>query len=260
MSVFGRLLGRRHDRAGFGRPDNGLLRRRTRWAEAWQTYPGAVADAPALWSVDLGAVDAAPMNHLPVRMHVVVGYSATPDGLPADWAQLAEVEDQVRAVVTRPGVYVGRLASAGRCTFTAHLPAQPAAAVALPGVEVSTEYDPHWAYVRDALAPDDRQYRLLDDLAVVGILARAGDGLTTPRPVAHVAIFAGPDAAQQAAAELTENGYATTVERDDEGDFTLTAIRSHPVAPPAVHELTWAVKETVERHGGGYEGWNCAVA
>src|ERR1700730_5780164 len=119
MSVFGRLLGRRPDRAGLGRldsvvrlgrMDSGLLRRRTRWAEAWQTYPGAVADAPALWSVDLGAVEAAPISHLPVRMQVVVRYTAAPDGLPADWSQLAAAEERVRAAVTRPAVYVGRLA------------------------------------------------------------------------------------------------------------------------------------------------------
>ena len=55
MGLFGRLLGRR-------RPD---------WAEAWQTYPGTVADAPAVWAVDLGALALAPVAALPVRMDVM---------------------------------------------------------------------------------------------------------------------------------------------------------------------------------------------
>jgi hypothetical protein len=50
------------------------------------------------------------------------------------------------------------------------------------------------------------------------------------------------------------------VEPDDEGEFSLTALRSDPVEPPVVHDLTWAVKETVERHGGTYDGWNCGIA
>jgi hypothetical protein len=262
MSVFGRLLGRH--RGGASRPrrlEPGLLRRRTRWAEAWQTYPGAVGDAPALWSVDLGAVSAAPISHLPVRIDVVVPYAAQSDGLPTDWAQLATAEDHIRsAVAEHDGVYIGRLATKGRCTFTSHLPAQPATPVAVPEGDGLVEYDPHWAYVRDALAPDERQYRLLEDLAVVGVLAEHGDLLATPREVAHVAFFAEQAPAERAAADLRADGFVAGVERDDEGDFALTASRADPVAPPAVHELSWSVKETVERHGGTYDGWNCGLA
>lgn len=263
MSVLGRLLGRQHDRvAGLGRLDSVVrLRRKPRWAEAWQTYPGAVGEAPALWSVDLGAVEAAPMNHLPVRMDVEVGYAAAPDSLPADWAQVAEVEDRVReGVLDLGGVYVGRVAGGGRCRFTAHIPAEPATPVHLADARVTTEYDPHWAYVRDTLAPDDRQHRLLEDLAVVGVLAEHGDPLAVPREVEHVAFFADQALAEDAAADLRADGFAASVERDDEGDFALTALRADPVAPPSVHELTWGVKETVERHGGTYDGWNCGIA
>jgi hypothetical protein len=263
MSVFGRLLGRQHDRVvRLGRLDSVVrLRRKRRWAEAWQTYPGAFGDTPALWSVDLGAVATAPMSHLPVRMDVEVVYAANLDGLPADWAQLAEIEDSVRASLTDlDGVYVGRVAGSGLCRFTAHIPAEPAPPVRLADARVSIEYDPHWAYVRDSLAPDERQHRLLEDLAVVDLLAEHGDPLATPREVAHVAFFAEQAPAEHAAADLRADGFAASVERDDEGDFALTALRADPVAPPTVHELTWGVKETVERHGGTYDGWNCGIA
>ena len=256
MSVLGRLLGRQP------RLDDVVrLRRKPRWAESWQTYPGAVGDAPAFWSVDLGAVEAAPMSQLPVRLDVQISYAADVDGLPVDWAQLAAAEDAVRArVADQGGVYVGRVAGSGVCRFTAQVPAQLTSEAPLAGGQVSTEYDPHWAYVRDTLAPDERQYRLLEDLAVVGVLAEYGDPLATPREVAHVAFFTDQAPADDAAADLRADGFAASVERDDEGDFALTASRADPVAPPSVHELTWSVKETVERHGGTYDGWNCGIA
>jgi hypothetical protein len=194
-------------------------------------------------------------------MDVEVTYAAKPYGLPADWAQLVDAEDSVRASVAQQGgVYVGRLAGAGRCIFTAQLPAEPVNPPTLADGRVSTEYDPHWAYVRDTLAPDERQYRLLEDLAVIGVLAEYGDPLATPRQITHTALFAEQAPAEDAAAELRADGFSASVERDDEGDFALTALRADPVIPPTVHELAWGVKETVERHGGTYDGWNCGIA
>jgi hypothetical protein len=244
MGLFGRLLGRQ----------------RPRWDEAWHTFPGTLDNASALWSVDLGAVEAAPIAHLPVRIDVEATYAADPNGLPADGADVTRLEDAVRrAVAGLDGAYVGRVAGHGRVRFTAHVPAEPPAPVALSGAEVRTEYDPHWAYVRDALAPDDRQHHLIQDLAVVAALTEAGDALAAPRTVTHVAVFVDEAGAEQAATELRGRGFTAGVERDDEGDFVLTAERADPVAPPGLHDLTWTVKEAVERTGGTYDGWHCAV-
>jgi hypothetical protein len=248
MSLFGRLLGRR-------RPD---------WTEAWRTYPGSYSEAPAVWAVDLGVLELAPIATLPVRMDVFVAVTSDTDGLPTDGAQIAELEDAVRAAAERlGGVYVGRVASSGVCRFTAHIASEPAAPPALPDhptAPVATAYDPHWAFARDVLGPDERQHRLLEDLELVGILEGQGDPLAVPREVAHVAFFPGQAGAEDAAADLRADGFAAVVERDDEGEFSLTALRRDPVAPPVVHDLTWAVKETVERHGGTYDGWNCGIA
>jgi hypothetical protein len=247
MGLFGRLLGRQ----------------RARWDEAWHTFPGTLDDRSAVWAVDLGAVYAAPVPHLPVRVDIEAPYPAAADGLPVDDADLTRLEDVVRrAVSALDGAYVGRVAGHGRVRLTAHVAAEPANPVSLPGVadaEVRTEYDPHWAYVRDALTPDERQHRLIADLALVGQLADQGDSPARPRPVAHVGVFPDQARADEAAADLDAAGFTTSVERDDEGEFVVTALRQDPVAPPAVHDLTWTVKETVERHGGTYDGWNCAV-
>jgi hypothetical protein len=248
MSLFGRILGRR-------RPD---------WTEAWRTYPGTYSDAPAVWAVDLGALALAPVAALPVRVDVFVGVTSDADGLPVDGAQVAGLEDAVRAIADRlGGVYVGRVSCAGVCRLTVHIPTEPPSTVTVPefpSAPVATSYDPHWAFVRDVLGPDERQQRLLEDLEVVGMLEGQGDPLAVPREVAHMAFFPGQAGAEQAANDLRADGFAAVVERDDEGEFSLTALRHDPVAPPVVHDLTWAVKETVERHGGTYDGWNCGMA
>jgi hypothetical protein len=239
MGILGRLMGRRS-------PE---------WTEAWRTYPGTYTNVPAVWAVDLGVLSLAPVAALPVRMDVFVGVTSDGDGLPTDGAQIA--------AVALGGVYVGRVASAGVCRFTAHIPVEPATPIALsrfPTAPVATAYDPHWAFARDVLGPDERQHRLLEDLEMVEALQGQGDPLAVPREVAHVAFFPARSAAEEAAEVLRADGFAAVVEPDDEGEFSLTALRSDPIEPPVVHDLTWAVKETVERHGGTYDGWNCGIA
>jgi hypothetical protein len=245
MSLFGRLLGRQ----------------RTRWEETWHAFPGVLDDVPTQWTVDLGAVAAAPVGELPVRLDVEAAYAADPDGNPLDVTGITRIEDAVRACLSAlGGEYVGRVIGGGRARFTGHIPAEPPAPVSVAGGSVAIAYDPHWAYVRDNLAPDERQHQMLSDLAMVEVLSGYGDPLSAPREVAHLAYFSGQQPAEQAAAELRADGFAAVVERDDEGEFALTALRRDPVQPPRVHDLAWGVKETVERHGGTYDGWNCTFA
>jgi hypothetical protein len=248
MSLFGRLMGRR----------------RTRWDENWQTFSGVLGSDRAQWTVDLGAVDAAPVSALPVRLDIEVTYPAGTDGMPTDVVAMGRVEDAVRvAVAGYGGEYIGGLVGGGRHRLTAHLPAEPAgqpSIAGLPEAVVTTAYDPHWAYVRDTLAPDARQHQMLVDLTLVTALSEQGDSLVTPRDIVHGAVFAEPAAAEAAAAELRADGFAVEVAPDDEGEFALTAQRRDNVAPPRIHEITWGITETVERHGGRYDGWQCAVA
>lgn len=239
--------------------------RRARWDPAWQAYPGTIGEAPASWFVDLGAIEAAPVPGLPMRLDLSVAYPG--GGLPgeADLARLGEFDGRVRVIAAeQAGVFVGRVASGGVCRYTAHLPGAPSQPLRLSAPdggepEIATEYDPHWAYVRDHLAPDERQAQLMADLAVIAMLQQHGDALAHPREVQHVALFAGSEPAQDAAATLQADGFSVAVERDDEGGFRLTATRRDALVPPGVHELSWTVKESVERHGGAYDGWSCAV-
>ncbi|GAA1800400.1 hypothetical protein GCM10009682_22510 [Luedemannella flava] len=249
MGLIGRLLGRRS----------------ARWTQEWAAYPADLGDDSKVYIVDLGAVAAAPVLELPIRLDVEARYAAGPDGMP-DAATLADLErlDGVLddAVHALGGHVVGRVTGSGVRLATAHLPAEPAAALPLPtgprlAVTTATQYDPQWAYVRDSLAPDERQAHIVNDLALIAVLDAQGDELGAPRPLAHAAYFDGTDPAEGAAGELRTIGFAVTVERDDEGLYALTAVRTDPVRPPAVHEVTWSVKTAADRHGGTYDGWSC---
>jgi Regulator of ribonuclease activity B/Family of unknown function (DUF695) len=242
-------------------------RRKQRWEENWAVYPGEAGGRLAMYFVDLGAVDAGPVGELPTRLDVSVRLAEPADsGLPdgAALRQVQDLEDRLIRLVGRKhdGVYVGRMLTAGTGRFTCYLRQPPGAPLpletALP-TEVTTAEDPAWEYLRDVLAPDEQQRHVIGDLVVVQALLNEGDHPDSPRPVEHVAYFAEPAAAGSAAAELRADGFEVTVERHDEGEYLLAAVRLDPVAPPDLHDLTWTVRGTVERHGGGYDGWSCPL-
>ncbi len=252
MGLIGRLLGRRS----------------ARWEREWAAYPADPGDEPHICVVDLGAVAAAPVMELPIRLDVEARYRPGPDGMPdaATQADLERLDSALDAAVQSLGGHViGRVTGGGASRSTAHLPAEPSAPLPLATgplltVSTATQYDPQWAFVRDELAPDERQAHIVNDLALIAVLDAQGDTLAAPRPLTHVAYFDGTDPAEGAADELRTIGFDVTVERDDEGLFALTAVRTDAVSPPAVHEVTWSVKTAADRHGGSYDGWSCAVA
>jgi Regulator of ribonuclease activity B/Family of unknown function (DUF695) len=252
VSVFGRLLGRR----------------KVRWTPVWVSFPGTIEDRPALWLIDLGAVEAAPVQGLPLRLDVRAPYRAEAEtGLPQDGelGYLGDVAEVLSATAAAAGgAMVGRVSSAGVTRFTAHLPQDLESPLTLPTRSAGTptvhgEFDPHWAYVRDALTPDERQHSIISDLVVIGYLQQQGDDPTQPRPVEFAAVVDDEARANAAAEELTRAGFSVLVSRDDEGEYALAATRQADVAPPGLHELTWSVAEVVHRHGGSYEGWSCSV-
>jgi hypothetical protein len=234
--------------------------RKVRWEQQWASYPGNSDGQLAMYLVDLGAVDNAPVGGLPTRLEVSVQLPETDDDGGTDTGWRA-VETELAKVTRRySGAYVGRMLTAGTARFTCYLPGPPAEPLALGGplpTETRLVDDPNWEYLGDVLAPDDRQRHVIADLSLVHELADQGDQLGTARPVEHLGYFPGPEPAEAAATELRARGFEVNVGPDDEGEYALEAVRVDPVAPPDLHELTWTVRGSVERHGGVYDGWGC---
>ena len=244
-----------------------LLGREPAWVERWAVYPGEVGDGLAMYNIDLGAVEAAPVGRLPQRLDVDFTYTGDgTSGMPAD-AELGAIhalDEAVRqALRGAGGAMVGRVVTANTGRITGYLP-DGATAPPLPHLPAlspvaTLSSDPGWTRVRDELTPDAWQRNIMDDNQVVQELEGHGDRLSQPRPVEFLAYFPDTDHAEAAAQDLRNLGFAVTVERGDEADFVLQAIRRDAVEPPALHEVTWEVRGVVERHDGIYDGWGCMV-
>jgi Regulator of ribonuclease activity B/Family of unknown function (DUF695) len=241
-------------------------RRKAHWDENWAVFPGELEGQFAMYFVDLGAIDAGPVDALPTRLDLTIPLpDAGEDGMPAPHElQLVQaIEDQVVTVAGKlGGAYVGRVLSAGTARLTCYLtkpPETPPPAVAGLTVEATTDADPAWAYLRDVLAPDEQQRHIIADLSIVQVLTSEGDRLDPPRPVDHTAFFMSAAEAEAAASELREQGFDVKIERQDDTEYLLEAVRVDPVAPPDLHDMTWSVRGSVETHGGTYDGWSCYV-
>jgi hypothetical protein len=252
VGLFQRLIGREKNKA---------------WTEQWGVYPSGPDDQLAMYSIDLGAVDAAPVTKLPLRVDVEFTYGGDgASGMPAD-AELVEIrtlEEVVdRAMKALGGAYVGRVLADNKGMMTGYLPPSATAPdLPKPGTlapRLTLTPDPTWSRLVDELAPDEWQRNMIDDNRVLQELEHHGDETARPRDVEYLGYFPDPDNAEAAAAALRDEGFTVEYERDDEGEYVLQAIRSDPVAAPEVHAVTWLVRQTVEQHGGLYDGWGCTV-
>jgi Regulator of ribonuclease activity B/Family of unknown function (DUF695) len=244
-----------------------LLGREPAWTERWGVYPSGPDDRLAMYSIDLGAVDAAPVPRLPVRLDVEFSYTGDgASGMPADdeLVEIRSLEDVVdRAMRALGGAYVGRVLADNKGTMTGYLPPS-AATPALPeqrslSPRLTLTPDPAWSRLVEELAPDEWQRNMIDDNQVLQELESHGDRLGEPREVEYVGYFADPDRAEEAAEALRAEGFAVAYERDDEGEFALQATRRDPVAAPEVHAVTWLVRQIIEQQSGVYDGWGCNV-
>ncbi|MGI5247094.1 DUF695 domain-containing protein [Dactylosporangium sp. CA-139066] len=244
-----------------------LLGREPAWDERWAVYPGEVGGRLAMYNIDLGAVEAAPVARFPQRYDVEFAYAGDgASGMPAaaELGAIHALDEAVRQVLrSAGGAFVGRVLSDNGGRITGYLPADttppPLAPIDGLAPTVTLHADPGWTRVREELTPDAWQRNIMDDNQVVQELEAHGDRLSAPRAVEFLAYFPDPDRAELSAQELREDGFAVTVERGDEGDFVLQAIRRDSVEPPALHETTWKVRGIVESHDGIYDGWGCMV-
>ena len=246
-----------------------LLGREPAWVERWAVYPGEIGDGLAMYNIDLGAVEAAPVARLPQRLDVDFTYAG--DGAAAcpptpNWATIHALDEAVRQALRGARRRDGRPGRHGRHRPHHRLPARRrdrTRAARLPGAVPASSRS---ARTRagpgsgDELTPDAWQRNIMDDNQVVQELEGHGDRLSQPRPVEFLGVLPRPPTTpRRPPRTCATSGFAVTVERGDEADFVLQAIRRDAVEPPALHEVTWEVRGVVERHDGMYDGWGCMV-
>jgi len=244
-----------------------LLGREPAWTESWGVYPSGPDDRLAMYSVDLGAVDAAPVAKLPIRADVEFTYAGDDgSGMPAE-PELAEIRSLEvivdRAMRALGGAYVGRVMTGNAGRMTGYLPAA-ASEPALPehptlAPRLTLTPDPQWSRLVEELAPNEWQRNTIDDNQLLQLLEEHGVRPGTPREIEYLGYFADPEQAAEATVALQADGFTVTYERDDEGEYVLQAVRSDPVGVPEMHAVTWLVRQHIEQNGGVYDGWGCTV-
>jgi regulator of RNase E activity RraB len=239
------------------------------WEPDWQTFPGRVDEADVMLHADLGAVAAAPVEGLGVRLEIAIRFARTrPDGSPVgdETHQLYALEDRIGDAVARRagGRYVGRVLGGGGCRFVSYLPggaADPVPPLKLdPGPfepELTTHDDPEWAFARAAFTPDPAAEQRTYNRPLVDALRTRGDRLEVPRAIEHSAHFADQKAASAAGAELGRAGHLVSASPDDEGGATLTITRAARLTE--IDAATEVVQSVVRKHGGDYDGWGAEL-
>jgi len=245
-------------------------------AEDWESYIGELNDAPAVFLVNLGLLDEAPIAAKPDLLLIQIDLPA-PDaeGLPSesDYELLDKHEENVMVALCEAldATSAGAVASQGTRMLAFYMAPREGADKAVEramskfdelewGAQV--QEDPQWSFYFDVLAPSSEQMRFIEDSRVVETLEEAGDTLDTPREVAHWAYFG--DAADRTAfiGEVKKLGFAIGEQADDaEGELSLSVsfTRRDAVELDAIYSVTSELDALCTAHNGQYDGWESPV-
>jgi hypothetical protein len=239
------------------------------WAEDFGVYRAWMQDKPVFVTVDLGACAYPPASTHPMLLRVRVALQhPTESGLytSEEGVALASLEDAVTARLqeSADAWLVGRYYSNGEGVYAYYALEEPRSAIdARRGwepyrLQLSAGRDSDWGYLRDFLAPNDFQQILIATLRSLHSLQVNGDEHHLPRTVDHLALFADPSSAADAAAALRQEGFTVDPPRSGNDRFEV-AFRRVDTLEDCMERLLWGVYETVTRHAGTYGGWGAPV-
>lgn len=237
-------------------------------------YQCRVNDKPASIYLDLGLKAAAPDRRRP-QMLVIWVYLRYPDpgnGLSTDaeFDALGEMEDRlVDALRQSHGArYAGRITHQGRREFYFYSAASPEVAAAAKAALATfgnyriaywSQPDPEWNQYLNVLYPKGASLRWMHDREGVEALHRRGASPDVARPLTHASSFPAPENRAAFAAAVQNAGF--TVRALNEAPGKAFDVRYELVQVPAlatVFATTGLLTQLSEKHGGSYQGWECA--
>lgn len=239
-------------------------------AANYGVYQATLDGAPAVVTVDLNACQGEPDPTRPILARVRAPLQhPLPNGLRAqeELEAIGQLEGRLTALLRRTvqARFVGSLCTDAAMVFAYYAAAEPTGPSNLgDGWEpyelgFNHQPDPDWKYVRDFLAPNDWQQVFIRHLRVIYALAQEGDAGEAPRPVDHAAVFPTPDAGDDAAAVLRDQGFEVEPPTKGDDGFVLRFRRTEPVAGAFADEVIRPVFEIVVAHGGRYDAWGAPV-
>ena len=243
--------------------------------QAWETYPAFVDGKPAMFFLNMGMVQAAPIASAPALYLVKVEMADPgPDGMgtAAEADRFMPFEDALCEAAAKAGLYfVGRVRAGNHWEMGFYGAQDLDLAELLEGIgKVSSEFeimlgggdDPDWEFLLGYLAPDRERWQWIMDHRVVRQLTDAGDDPSKPRAVDHAVHFETEDALEKFVADAKALGFTEAQRHHDanaELPWMVEVQREDPVMLSHIHDAVMDLIELVESHGGDYDGWGCPV-
>lgn len=242
----------------------------------WELYYRYVGDTPTPIFVDLALREYAPDPSRPHLIWVSVPFRyPQPDGSATlqEGAKLDAIENALAAAFgdALDALVVGS-ATFGKCRnlyfYAPHAEELPeivrAAMAPHPGyrVDCGQQPDPGWSEYLEFLFPAPREFQHLQNRRAVQALERAGDPLTTPRPVTHWVYFPAEEQRAEASQRLRALGF-TTIPIDGPEDapelLGLRVERADAVDCVSIEQVVDGFLDALEGLDYYYDGWETEV-
>jgi uncharacterized protein (TIGR01619 family) len=243
--------------------------------ENWEIYPSQLKEEFALFAVDLGVAEIAPVPVLDNLQWLRIVFTTTrDDGMPDEdeAAQLSEVEDWwVERMQADEGLHVARMTCAGRRELFGYMRNDlnddlVAEARRLFGerydFEGNSRQDPGWEVYADFLYPDPMAQRRIGNFKVVTQLRHAGDVASAVRPVDHYIYFPDEATRSQYVDEVVEAGFEVAAQEfDDEHDlpWTLHLKSRHTTDLATIDSIVLPLWIRAQQLGANYDGWGSPI-
>ena len=245
--------------------------------EAWETYPALVDDKPAMFFLNMGLVQAAPIESAPHLYLVKIEMNDPGDnglGTGAEAEGFMPLEDAIYDAAKAADLYfAGRVRNAGHWEMGLYGGAgveisevldRMGPAIAGRKIMVGGGEDPEWGFLLEYLAPDRERWQWIMDHRVVRQLMQAGDDVDKPRTVDHVAHFPTEAALEAFVTAAKVQGFEESQRHEDKEDpgelpWMVEVQRKDPVGVNEIHDVVMGLIEIVEEHDGDYDGWGCPI-
>jgi len=247
-------------------------------SDSWQVYQRLIDDLPGTAYVDTSWASEGPASSMPRCVMVRIAYESNDETcIPDTSEELEALQAMTKALTSQLGrgracrhlgtlshnlvhslyLYVDKADDAESTVKTALASFKGRA------IETLILNDPEWTRVVEEVWPTETEVRWNDDLSVLEDLEEAGDDMTTPRAIEHVAFFPSEEAAEQFTDWVLERGYhlTETDEDEDENDEIVEVAFEKEAVPDleSIFEQTSELVDAAIEFGGEYDGWTCLV-
>jgi Family of unknown function (DUF695)/Regulator of ribonuclease activity B len=250
------------------------------WEEDFDFYFSESMKARLVITVDLGAVELAPLATHPLRLQArITMQTPRADGLRqlGEADALFDLEDRLveRLGVVLPLLYVGRLVAVGDVTLVwyaprtaeAQLEELTEAVMSVRGdyeVHLSLDRDPKWGFFDDFLFPDVYNLQVMLNRRRLMTLLEHGDDGALVRELEHLAYFESEDRALEATRKLALAGFHADSplpeDRPSESPgvdlgWALWFGREDSLADGRIDDVCVEILDVILACEGYYDGW-----